>query len=128
MRIGCSPQPCATRTPQPCALSSQSGKFPFWRLISHCAHPFAPPAIEETAALPTQELSPDLALEEEIRRRITYVYPYAALSRSVAKRAASSLGERELSFSMIGVSRPSFLEKEGLSPAEHGAAQIHAVL
>ena len=34
---------CATRTPQPCALSSQSGKFPFWRLISHCAHPFAPP-------------------------------------------------------------------------------------
>lgn len=43
MRIGCSPQPCATRTPQPCALSSQSGKFPFWRLISHCAHPFAPP-------------------------------------------------------------------------------------
>lgn len=82
----------------------------------------APPAIEETAALPTQELSPDLALEEEIRRRITYVYPYAALSRSVAKRAASSLGERELSFSMIGVSRPSFLEKEGLSPAERGTA------
>lgn len=34
---------CATRTPQPCALSSQSGKFPCWRLISHCAHPFAPP-------------------------------------------------------------------------------------
>ena len=80
------------------------------------------PAPEEAAAPPTQAVPRDPALEEEIRRRVEYVYPYAALSRSVAKRAASSLGERELSLAMIGVSRPSFLEKEGLSPAERGTA------
>ena len=83
----------------------------------------APPAIEETAALPTQELSPDLALEEENPPPdnvcLTLMPPYPAAWQNAA---ASSLGERELSFSMIGVSRPSFLEKEGLSPAERGTA------
>lgn len=86
---------------------------------------FVCPAPAETGAAEAtdvQELPPDPALEAEIRRRVEYVYPYAALSRSVAKRAASSLGERELQFSMIGVSRPSFLEKQGLTPAERGTA------
>lgn len=82
----------------------------------------APAETEVAEAADVQELPPDLALEAEIRRRVEYEYPYAALSRSVAKRAASSLGEQELQFSMIGVSRPSFLEKEGLSPAERGTA------
>ena len=81
-----------------------------------------PPESEGDEAEPAWELPPDPALEAEIRRRVEYEYPYAALSRSVAKRAASSLGERELQFSMIGVSRPSFLEKEGLTPAERGTA------
>ncbi len=82
----------------------------------------APAETEAAEATDVQELPPDLALEVEIRRRVEYEYPYAALSRSVAKRAASSLGEQEMQFSMIGVSRPSFLEKEGLSPAERGTA------
>lgn len=82
----------------------------------------APAETEVAEAADVQELPPDLALEAEIRRRVEYEYPYAALSRSVAKRAASSLGEQEMQFSMIGVSRPSFLEKEGLSPAERGTA------
>lgn len=82
----------------------------------------APAETEAAEAADVQELPPDLALEAEIRRRVEYEYPYAALSRSVAKRAASSLGEQEMQFSMIGVSRPSFLEKEGLSPAERGTA------
>lgn len=82
----------------------------------------APAETEAAEATDVQELPPDPALEAEIRRRVEYEYPYAALSRSVAKRAASSLGEQELQFSMIGVSRPSFLEKEGLSPAERGTA------
>lgn len=76
----------------------------------------------ENKAADAYALPPDPALESEIRRRVEYVYPYTALARSVAKRAASSLGERELQFSMIGVSRPSFLEKEGLTPAERGTA------
>ena len=83
------------------------------------------PALAETEvaeATDVQELPPNPALEAEIRRRVEYEYPYAALSRSVAKRAASSLGEQEMQFSMIGVSRPSFLEKEGLTPAERGTA------
>lgn len=83
------------------------------------------PALAETEvaeATDVQELPPNPALEAEIRRRVAYEYPYAALSRSVAKRAASSLGEQEMQFSMIGVSRPSFLEKEGLTPAERGTA------
>lgn len=82
----------------------------------------APAETEAAEAADVQELPPDLALEAEIRRRVEYEYPYAALSRSVAKRAASSLGEQGMQFSMIGVSRPSFLEKEGLSPAERGTA------
>lgn len=78
---------------------------------------------EEAGELPpVEEGLPDPALQAEIRRRVEYAYPYAALSRSVAKRAASSLGEKALQFSMIGVSRPSFLEKEGLTPAERGTA------
>lgn len=80
------------------------------------------PEPEETILPQGREAMPDPALEGEIRRRVEYVYPYAALSRSVAKRAASSIGEKELQFSMIGVSRPAFLEKEGLTPAERGTA------
>lgn len=81
-----------------------------------------PPEAEGGAAQAARELPPDPALEAEIRRRVEYVYPYAALSRSVAKRAASSLGGGELQFSTIGASRPSFMEKEGLTPAERGTA------
>ncbi len=67
---------------------------------------------------------PDAVLLEEIKNRLSYVYPYEALSAVVAKRAASELEEHGINREYFAASRPAFLDKGGLTPAQRGTA-IH---
>lgn len=83
------------------------------------------PPKEDVAVRQPEEVlpaQPDRALEEEISAAMDYVYPYAALKGIQAKVAASDLAAREFSAQYAAVSRPAFLGKTGLTPAERGTA------
>ena len=61
-------------------------------------------------------------LAEELCRRLKYAYPYAPLQAVPAKLAASQLSHEELSRRHIAVSRPAFLQAEGMTAAQKGTA------
>lgn len=63
----------------------------------------------------------DSRLVSHIRERIAYQYPYAALSSLPVKLAASDMTHETLRRETAG-SRPAFLGKAGLTPAERGTA------
>ena len=66
-------------------------------------------------------------LKNEIKARIEYKYPYENLLKLPTKVSVSELTEKQgTDFSAENV-RPSFLEGEGLSPAEKGTA-LHAFM
>lgn len=64
---------------------------------------------------------------DEIKERLEYRYPYEGLSAIAAKRAASDSPEKELNEEYFASSRPSFMEEEGLTPAQKGTA-LHKYL
>lgn len=70
---------------------------------------------------------PDQAMENEIAQRLDYEYPYAALQGVQAKVAASDLAASEFAAQYAATSRPAFLSKKGLTPAERGTA-LHAYM
>ncbi|MBW7573562.1 helicase-exonuclease AddAB subunit AddA [Caproiciproducens faecalis] len=79
----------------------------------------------DTAVLQPEEIlpeQPDKKLEEEICAAMDYNYPFAALKGIQAKVAASDLAAREFSAQYATVSRPAFLSRTGLTPAERGTA------
>lgn len=82
-----------------------------------------PPLDEETLL---EELRPaaevDETLAATLRQRRDYRYPYADLFGVPAKLAASQLSHQKMSRDHIGVSRPAFLQSEGLTPAQKGTA------
>lgn len=80
---------------------------------------------EEKADVTAAQPNPEL--QAEIERNIDFIYPYAALQGIQAKVAASDLAAREFSEEYAATSRPAFLCKEGLTPAERGTA-LHAFL
>lgn len=64
----------------------------------------------------------DQALLEEIRLRLAYQYPYAALLSCPAKISASGLNAREEALEHIAQARPAFLGEGGMTPAMRGTA------
>lgn len=66
----------------------------------------------------------DKELMAIIKKRLSYEYPYAALSAVVAKQAASELHEQGIKREFFAASRPAFMNQDGLTPAQKGTA-IH---
>jgi len=87
-----------------------------WR-VTVCAPPAAEDAAPEAAAT-----AADPALVQELTRRAGYTYPYAPLLGVPAKLAASQLSHEAMSRDYIAVSRPAFLQAEGMTPAQKGTA------
>lgn len=89
-----------------------------------------PPVFEQSVEGEKEEESlppPNPELLKKLRKKLDFVYPYAPLSRVPAKVAASELASREFEEQYAAVSRPAFLGKTGLTPAERGSA-LHAYL
>lgn len=86
---------------------------------------------EQEAVQKTQEpekaSAPDPVLLQELQKKIAFRYPYEALKGVPAKVAASELAAKKVSFQYAATSRPAFLEKKGLTPAERGTA-LHAFM
>lgn len=59
---------------------------------------------------------------EEIKERAEYEYPYEPLSKVAVKLSASHLEEEKPDYDFFCSSRPAFLEKKGLTPAQKGTA------
>ncbi len=77
---------------------------------------------EETAVAAAETAAPDETLTAELKERLRYTYPYAALARVPAKVAASQLSHGGLSRQHIAAARPDFLQKDGMSAAQKGTA------
>lgn len=69
-----------------------------------------------------QNIALNQELRAEIEERLFYVYPFASLRGILAKRGASELSHGELEWEYFAASRPAFLEKQGLTPAQKGTA------
>ncbi len=82
---------------------------------------------QEEAAQPDRVCAPDDALKGELLERMAYVYPYAVLSRAVAKRQASGFADVRFSDRYLAVSKPAFLQSGGLNAAQKGTL-THKVL
>lgn len=79
------------------------------------ALPAEPAACASLPAAPAQPM-------HDLKQRLDYVYPYGQLRSVLAKRAASELGEDRLDWEFFAHSRPAFLGKHGLTPAQRGTA------
>lgn len=65
---------------------------------------------------------PDQALLEELRKRLTYTYPYEKLNKLTAKKIASDAGEEGFNEEYFAVSKPAFTNEGSLTPAQQGTA------
>jgi len=123
---------CALRHPSGGTLRDMAGALPgitapadeAWSI--NLIYPPNDTAVEQEQKAIVPAL-PNEVLEAEITENIDYVYPYAALQGIQAKVAASDLAAREFSAQYAAVSRPAFLSKAGLTPAERGTA-LHAYM
>jgi ATP-dependent helicase/nuclease subunit A len=61
-------------------------------------------------------------LVDEIREKLSYSYDKSALSAYSSKRSASQLDERERGYKYFAKSKPAFLSKSELTPAQRGTA------
>ncbi len=84
-------------------------------------------AISATETSSAKAPAPDEALAAELAKRFAYTYPYAALQQAPAKQAASDLAHADRNHRFVAVSRPAFLSRNGLTPAERGTA-MHAFM
>ena len=71
----------------------------------------------EKAAAPVDE-----ALEDELRRRIGWRYPFEAQTRLPTKMAVSQIAHGETAGAYRFAGRPAFLQEEGLTGAQRGDA------
>ncbi len=76
--------------------------------------------LQADAADDTDEEAPQSL--DGIDERLAYTYPYAALGAIPAKLTASGMAHRIGTGHSILLSRPAFLSKTGLNPAERGTA------
>jgi ATP-dependent helicase/nuclease subunit A len=123
---------CALRHPSGAKLRDLAGALP--GITVNAKEPWSinlvyPPKDDEAdterpEAVPAEPSEP---LKAEILENIDYVYPYAALRGIQAKVAASDLAARAFSAEFAAASRPAFLYKTGLTPAERGTA-LHAFM
>lgn len=80
---------------------------------------------EETAAEErpgAESESLDEELLRAVQERVTYTYPYLPLAEVAAKRAASHGEESAIDSAFFAASRPAFMGKKGLTPAQRGTA------
>lgn len=68
-----------------------------------------------------EKASCDKELVELIKKKIEYKYEYSSLQSIRAKRGASEV-EDNLNLNFFASSRPAFLDKKGLTPAQRGTA------
>ena len=61
-------------------------------------------------------------LENEIRRRLDYKYPYMPLSKTVSKTTASNIKARAFSEEFFASDIPAFMSKSGMTAAQRGTA------
>lgn len=85
------------------------------------------PIVDETAEDEEAPADFDEALVTQIRERIAYRYPHAALAQIPAKLAASATAHGELQRQYVAHAQPSFMQRASLSPAERGTA-MHAFM
>lgn len=62
------------------------------------------------------------AFRSAVEARVEYVYPYLPLAEVAAKRAASHGEESAVNSTFFASSRPAFMNKKGLTPAQRGTA------
>jgi ATP-dependent helicase/nuclease subunit A len=67
-------------------------------------------------------VAPDPELKAQLESILSYSYPYAVLSRSASKRSASGSDLASANTDYFASSRPSFISKKGLTPAQRGTA------
>lgn len=123
---------CALRHPNGGVLRDLAGALPGiavsareeWKI-----QVVRPPAeeAEPENAVREKEILPDPALRERIAARMDYRDPFEALRGVQAKIAASELASRAFAPQYAAASRPAFLSRKGLTPAERGTA-LHAFL
>ena len=121
---------CALRHPSGGLLREKAGALP--GLALPASEPWliriTRPALVERE--PEEKAAPQPIDEEELRllrERVYWQYPGEALTRVPSKVAASDLAERGLRREHWAASRPAFLSKGGLTPAERGTA-LHQFL
>jgi ATP-dependent helicase/nuclease subunit A len=95
-----------------------------WKVELIHDQPFEP---EQNEACKIEMPPADPKLLEELMRYTQYQYPYRDLGAVRAKTAASELAEKPFQKQYAAMSRPAFLGKKGLTPAERGTA-LHAFL
>ncbi len=82
------------------------------------------PSDEETSAAEKEEQKFEVNDEmlNEIKERISFVYPYESLNGITAKQIASKLESNEFDRTFFASSIPSFASKKGMTPAQRGIA------
>lgn len=106
-------QAAGWQDPPPFAEAAQA-----WRV--ELAPPMPAEITEETCS-PAWPAA-DEALAQELAGRFAYTYPYQTLGEIPAKAAASALSHTHAEAALAAVSRPAFLSRSGLTPAERGTA------
>lgn len=83
---------------------------------------FHTPETEAPVQTAERKTAADPRIVEQIREKLDYTYPYAALSKVSGKRNASALDEAVFTGAYVARSVPAFLQPDGLTPAEKGTA------
>ncbi len=68
----------------------------------------------------TEDVSANADLVQNLKERLSYEYPYAALATTVTKRAASTADEGLFHPDYFAKAQPEFMSKLGFTPAERG--------
>ncbi len=77
---------------------------------------------EETAEEAALIKEPPQTLIDDIEKRLSYRYPYEALTAVVAKQSASKIDDNGINRDYFASSRPAFMSGKVLTPAQRGTA------
>ncbi len=121
---------CALRHPSGGELRDRAGALP--GLVLPAEEPWLvrvtrPEPVQNACAEEKAPEPPDAEALRRLRERLSWRYPGEALVGVPSKAAASDLAERALRREHWASSRPAFLGKGGLTPAERGTA-LHQYL
>ena len=83
--------------------------------------------VEPANSEETQKALPDEKTVEDLREKLSFRYERSALSSFASKRSASELDNRERGYAFFAKSKPAFLLKDELTPAQKGTA-MHAFM
>ena len=97
------------------------------RMVLPCAVPLKAEIVinyksAELVQEQTETALPDKALLREIKKNLSYVYPYSSLDGIVAKRIASNPDSDEIKSEFFASRKPAFVSKDKLTPAQRGTA------